>query len=223
MSLPWFRLYRELKDDPKIGVLSDAEFRCYIESLCWACEKAECGFTGLNLGNVDWAFRRPVKEVVSSLAQKNLLSVEDGEIFVPAWEKRQRASDDSKPRVEKFRAKKNVTVTSPLQKRDCNGTEESRVEENIIEKKASKASPQLTDEQWMETIKSNPAYSGIDVVREHGKAIAWCDTNRRQCTRRFFINWLNRAEKPLAPKPVNPYQPTCFPTAATGRRHPVSF
>jgi hypothetical protein len=134
MSLPWFRLYRELKDDPKIGALSDAEFRCYIESLCWACERGEGGNTGLKPDNADWAFRRPVTVTVTSLCQKRLLHInEDGFICVPSWDKRQRSSDDSAKRVAKFREKHAVTVTSPLQKRECNALEETRTEETRTE------------------------------------------------------------------------------------------
>jgi len=55
-----------------------------------------------------------------------------------------------------------------------------------------------TDEQWLEGLKANQAYQGINIVAEYGKMVAWCGVNKKQATKRRFINWLNRAEKPLS-------------------------
>lgn len=49
----------------------------------------------------------------------------------------------------------------------------------------------------IEMLKTKPAYSHIDVDREFGKAQTWCEANRKECTPRFFVNWLNRIDKPL--------------------------
>jgi hypothetical protein len=35
------------------------------------------------------------------------------------------------------------------------------------------------------------------VEREYGKLIAWCEANGKQPTKRRFVNWLNRADRPL--------------------------
>jgi len=37
-------------------------------------------------------------------------------------------------------------------------------------------------------------FKGIDIEREWAKAKAWCAANRRQCTRQFFVKWLNRVD-----------------------------
>ena len=57
-----------------------------------------------------------------------------------------------------------------------------------------------TDENWIEEIKKNAAYSGIDVAREFSKMSAWCSVNKKHPSRRRFVNWLNRVEKPMALK-----------------------
>jgi hypothetical protein len=62
----------------------------------------------------------------------------------------------------------------------------------------AKGSPPASDEEWLKSLKENPAYEGIDVSREFGKMSAWCATNRKQPNRRRFINWLNRADKPMS-------------------------
>ena len=54
-----------------------------------------------------------------------------------------------------------------------------------------------TDEEWINELKSNPAYEGVDVPREHARMTAWCSVNGKQPSRRRFINWLNRAERPM--------------------------
>jgi hypothetical protein len=55
----------------------------------------------------------------------------------------------------------------------------------------------LTDSEWIEQLCQDATYAGIDVKREHGKMVNWCKTHGLTPTRRRFINWLNRAEKPM--------------------------
>lgn len=61
----------------------------------------------------------------------------------------------------------------------------------------------VSDAEWLEGLAKDPTYAGIDVTREHGKMVNWCATNRKQPSRRRFINWLNRAEKPMVPATVS--------------------
>lgn len=58
---------------------------------------------------------------------------------------------------------------------------------------AKEPKPLLLDDDWLTSLQSNPAYAGINVRIELGKAEVWCGVNHRQCTRKFFTNWLNRA------------------------------
>jgi hypothetical protein len=62
----------------------------------------------------------------------------------------------------------------------------------------------LTEEELIKKLKDNAAYSGIDVARELGKSKVWCSANRRVFTERFFVNWLNRIEKPIATAAAKP-------------------
>jgi len=57
--------------------------------------------------------------------------------------------------------------------------------------------PELTDEQWLESLKSSPAYEGIDVGREYGKMLQWCSIRKKQASRKRFVNWLNRCDLPM--------------------------
>ena len=49
----------------------------------------------------------------------------------------------------------------------------------------------------LEALSKNVAYEGIDLPIEMGKAQAWCVANRRKLSHRFFVNWLNKVEKPM--------------------------
>jgi hypothetical protein len=62
--------------------------------------------------------------------------------------------------------------------------------------KAPRSQP-VDDEGWLKSLEADPAYSGINIRGELGKMNRWCEANRRQATRRRFINWLNRADRPL--------------------------
>jgi len=53
------------------------------------------------------------------------------------------------------------------------------------------------DSQWIESLKQNPAYIGLDIPTEYSKMMAWCQVNHKKPTRRRFVNWLNRSERPL--------------------------
>lgn len=64
-------------------------------------------------------------------------------------------------------------------------------------KRAAKAAP-ASDGEWLAGLAVDPAYVGIDVAREHAKAVRWCAEHRQKMSRRRFINWLNRCDRPLA-------------------------
>lgn len=59
--------------------------------------------------------------------------------------------------------------------------------------------PALSDDEWMQEMKNNSAYAGIDIDRLKGRLEAWCLTKGLKPTRARLLNWLNREEKPMAP------------------------
>lgn len=81
------------------------------------------------------------------------------------------------------------------------------------EKKATHKAPAQSDDEWLAGLQTVLAYEHLNVAAEYSRAKVWCETNRRQCTRKFFTNWLNRASantreiapsRPVAPKPTAP-------------------
>lgn len=144
--MDWFRMYGDMPNDPKIGTLSDAEFRTWVELLCYACKAEKGGNTGLTLDTVNWALRRNVTETFQKLLDTNLVCFnEQKEICIVSWTKRQYDSDSSTDRVRRHRAKKaesskNQDVSESheeetnetLQERSGNGPEQNRTEQNRV-------------------------------------------------------------------------------------------
>ena len=59
----------------------------------------------------------------------------------------------------------------------------------------------LSDDQFLDQLRQNPAYDGIDLDRELGRMDAWLATPKgrgRKKTRQFVVNWLNRIDRPVA-------------------------
>jgi hypothetical protein len=54
-----------------------------------------------------------------------------------------------------------------------------------------------SDEDWLKELEILPAYNLMDVRREYSKMQTWCSVNRKMPTRRRFVAWLNRIEKPM--------------------------
>ena len=87
-----------------------------------------------------------------------------------------------------------VKVT-PLRRQD--DETETETETETEESMGRKTSPTLTDEEFVQSLKSNPAYTGIDIDRELGRLDAWLLTPRgrgKRKTRRRIFNWLNNVE-----------------------------
>jgi len=115
MGMPWFRMYHEMIDDPKIGILDNDEFRLWVEILCLACKSGNGGNTNLTVTETAWKLRRNVDVTLKKLLSNGLVTFQkrsDGEktIFVPKWKTRQYQSDSSTERVRKHRVKDDETL-----------------------------------------------------------------------------------------------------------------
>lgn len=127
MAQPWFRLYYEALDDPKIGRLTDSQFRVWVSVLMVQCAAGtDDGWTGLTVTGVGWRMRRECEADLRALESAGLVGIdEDGIVFVPAWSTRQFKSDNSTERVKRYRERQKQLRAS-LQKQietvSSNGT-----------------------------------------------------------------------------------------------------
>lgn len=68
-----------------------------------------------------------------------------------------------------------------------------KVKVKIKEKKKN-----ITDQDFIDKLKANPAYKHINIDIELSKMDAWLLTHKgRQKTRSFIVNWLNKIDRPL--------------------------
>lgn len=61
-----------------------------------------------------------------------------------------------------------------------------------------KSTAQMSDEEWIVSLETEPALAGVEVRVQLAKAQFWAKNNSRKCTRRFFVNWLGKAERTVS-------------------------
>ncbi|WHZ16877.1 MAG: hypothetical protein OJF52_003727 [Nitrospira sp.] len=79
---------------------------------------------------------------------------------------------------------------------------------------------QLTDAEFLNTLRLNPAYKHLDLDAELGKMDAWLATPRgkgKQKTRQRVVNWLNRAVDDH--RPMDSASPSAAPHLCTEKVH----
>lgn len=78
--------------------------------------------------------------------------------------------------------------------------DKEKVTEAVTKKKATtakKSIEKLSDDDWLDSLEANPIYKHVHIRIEFEKARIWCETNNRQNTRNFFVNWINRIQAPI--------------------------
>jgi hypothetical protein len=68
-----------------------------------------------------------------------------------------------------------------------------------------------SDLEFLAELGKNDAYRGINVAQEFAKMEAWCKVNKKQPSRRRFVNWLNRA---TGDRPMQGSRPTTVSRSA---------
>ena len=80
------------------------------------------------------------------------------------------------------------------------------------------------DAAWLEELEKNPAYAGIDIKRELGKAQAWASVRKVGVSQMRFLNWLNKAEASQRPIQFNGTGATSFkPVTAQAPNEPAGW
>jgi hypothetical protein len=138
-GLPWFRLYAEIVDDPKLRLLAFEDRWHFVALLALKCSGMLDGSTDLGLLHRMVAVKlgvevRELETVAKRLAEVSLI---DAETLQPlAWERRQAASDSSRDRTREWRERQReggnrhsdgeVTVQREKEKERKNKKEQSQ-------------------------------------------------------------------------------------------------
>lgn len=139
-SLPWFRMYSEAVDDPKLKLLAYEDRWHFVAILCCKCQgvldrdddemvrRMVAVKLGLDLRELD--------EVARRLSEVGLI---DRETFQPiAWDERQFKSDNSTDRVRKYRERKQKQQRNEA-KRYTNVSETAQEADTDTESEAKEA------------------------------------------------------------------------------------
>jgi hypothetical protein len=121
MPNPWFRMYSEFADDPKVQMMSEVDQRRLVMLFCEQCKEVKHDET---LRAFYWRITPLEVAATRDLFVKNGFIDENWNVL--NWNKRQYISDSSTERVRRFRQAKKQNET--LQPPSCNGAEQNRAD-----------------------------------------------------------------------------------------------
>lgn len=110
--MDWFRFYNDARSDNKLKLLTDSEFRVWVNLLCLASEQTEQARGTIDgtdrfvlAAEVAHADETLLVETLAKLVKLRMISDDHDVIRFAKWDKRQFASDSSTSRVQKHRDK----------------------------------------------------------------------------------------------------------------------
>ena len=136
MANPWFRLYSEFEDDPKVQMMSEADQRRLVMLFCQRCKEQK-----RTDSQQSFKWRVSLDELARTKAVFLANGFIDEDWNILNWDKRQFLSDSSTERVRRYRSARKQDETllkqdETLLKRDetldvtnRNGVEERRTEQ----------------------------------------------------------------------------------------------
>jgi hypothetical protein len=216
MANPWFRMYSEFADDPKVQIMPEAMQRRLLMLMCSKCK-------GETLHETELAFHWRISETELAETKAVFLKKEfiDEDWNLLNWDKRQFISDSSTDRVRKYRqgkkqdetlpetngTKRNVTVTPPDTDTDTDTEKTNTLAPSATALEAS--SPHigailLVDKTHFKFTQADvdgwqEAYPAVDVMGELRQMREWAKANPKdrktsKGIRRFINSWLAREQ-----------------------------
>jgi hypothetical protein len=141
---PWFRLYSEFADDPKVQMMTEAMQRRLVMLMCFRCKDATLHETQLA-----FYLRISTADLVDTkrVFLQNGFIDEDWELV--NWNRRQFISDNSSERVRRHREgkKRRETLHSDAEPTDLNGDEMADVTKGNVTVAASDAEQEQSQKQ----------------------------------------------------------------------------
>lgn len=231
MNRPSFQFYpADWRGNAKLRRCSDAARGVWIDLLCVLHDSDEYGVCRWPLEDLARAASAPLP-LVMELVTKDVLkgsddqpvkfehttrhSGQDGDTFTlvksdsgPCWYSSRLVRDEwlrgrrgMGSRFDSENQPNRLPKPSPTRRTGGRqGDGPSSSSSSSIKTLGAKA-PRIIDESFLESLKKEPAYSGINIEVELGKMKTWCFANRKSPSPRRFVNWLNRAEPSVSPFP----------------------
>ncbi len=190
-----------------------------INAMWFAKERGKLVGTVEELGLLLGCYTSVTEALISKFDRLNICEVERGSNGLVTLSSRRMVREEStrkntRARVQRFREKRFCNGHVTLQKSEVRSQKSERYKEDLclVESEeeeqncrfaqsseadrapkvvSAKRGP-LMSADTLEELKSNPAYSKIDVTAEAWKFRTWCEVNRKSQSKRRFVNWLNR-------------------------------
>jgi hypothetical protein len=148
--------------------------------------------TGLNRSKIERLLK--VLEIEQQIEQQTFTKYRI--ITITNWNRYQHCEQQIEQQVSNKRA-------TSEHKQECKEGKEGKEEDlkrvGIASDKPKRTSAQkMTDEEWITSLKANPAYQGLNIEVLQSKMEAWCNLKGKKPTRARLLNWLNREDKPMA-------------------------
>ena len=96
-----------------------------------------------------------------------------------------------------------ANIRSPSRSRNSSRSRGEEKSEKADSKKTKRVSD-MSDEEYLEDLKSRPEFKGIDVNREVELCRRWCEKGGHTFGRNRIVNWLKRADQPISIQPAGP-------------------
>ncbi len=200
---PWIKLYRDILDDPEWFELDPLAAKVLV--MLWVMASEDHG-TLPDIKRISFRLRLDINLISNLIIQlKHWLIYDDIDLISTRYQL-------DTPEGERETEAEGETET------EAEGETEGKEACQIVcvasvkpTRPATKKKAAMSDQEWLQSLVDNPAYSHINVPVEFGKLVAWCEVKRKQPTRSRFLGWLNRIEKPI--KGI----------AATTRQQPKTF
>lgn len=167
MSYAWMKLYVELLDDPKVGLMPDWVFRRFIQFLLCATERNQAGLLG-PVSELAWRLRSSEEDVLSALRTMSEIGIvrETGDGWLVMKFAKRQASLTSTERSQKSRQRpRNEDATT----RCINGDEDATPP-------SSSTSPSDSE---------SPEGGGAGEGDAGAAYAAWADNSVRDCARLY--------------------------------------
>jgi uncharacterized protein YdaU (DUF1376 family) len=218
MKSPAFQFYpSEFLADENVAMMSNREVGCYIKLLCYCWREGSipseiekiaklCGEDSSAMAQL-WlslssCFSSAITSHGSAIDSHPRLINKRLEIERKKQEEHRKERSESGSRGAKSRWSKELSnhgsaIAQPMAQPMANDGSASstavvtdKEKEKVVKKEKEKVDG--SDDAWLESLQASEPYQRINVRMEHRKAEIWCQSNRRLCSRRFFLNWLNK-------------------------------
>jgi hypothetical protein len=210
MKLPAFQFYpADWRKDPGVQSLPYFERGIWFEILCLMHESEQRGKLILNgrpmpdeaLSRLLGLDKQILTKTLTTLLEYGVASRDGQGVLM----NRRMVNDENLRKIRQESGKKGgnpvlvkqkptKTKKRVKQKSTPSSSSSSSSSTSVEKDKKIATTAQPADAQWLDSLTEIPAYKQLNVPSEIEKAKIWADANERELTRKFVVDWLNRAK-----------------------------